>query len=63
MSWLGTSVLREQIAKDKALIDNEDFKDVTWHFLVGAKSGKVGPTPEIIQALKDAGIPYDVHWA
>lgn len=50
-----------QIAKDKALLDNQKLKGVEWHFYVSDTTGRVGPSKSVINALVDAGIPYHIH--
>jgi hypothetical protein len=51
-----------QIAKDKALRDAGDVDGVEWHFFASSLSGKIGPSDTVLKALKDAGIPFYVHF-
>jgi hypothetical protein len=49
-----TSSIEKQIAKDAYLIESGQIRGAEWHFWRGAR-------PELVQALKDAGIKPVVH--
>lgn len=58
-----TSTMLTQVARDRQLIAQRDFGGAVWHFYVSGVSGKAGPSPKVLDALAEAGIPYYVHWA
>ena len=53
-----TSDIETQIAKDVELMKNQNtgVKTVEWHFSKSNVTGKIGPTPSIEEALRNAGI-------
>ncbi len=53
-----TKVIKEQIAKDKWLLENEKVEEVQWVFSRSAVTGKSGPTESLQDALDKADIPW-----
>jgi hypothetical protein len=53
--------IREQIAKDKWILENSTKVSVIeWQFRRSGQTGKVGPTPKLERALNEAGIMWKV---
>lgn len=55
---------KRQIAKDKELLINDpDVNAVTWHFFPSDITSKVGPTPALVDALRNPPPPleYVIH--
>ena len=64
-----TPEIQRQIDRDEALLarafDPDDpfsaYESLEWHFFPSGVSNTVGGTPELFDALEDAGIPYVIH--
>lgn len=51
---IGNSTVAKQFAKDLALLDKGDVKEVIWTFYKSPKIGKVGASPALQPMLKEA---------
>jgi filamentous hemagglutinin len=50
-----------QIAKDVDLMASTQIKGAVWHFFRSPKTGLVGPSAPLRNALEEAGIGVSVH--
>jgi hypothetical protein len=46
---------------DQALRADGKVQSVEWHFFVSPLTGRVGPSPTLLEALTEAGIPFHIH--
>ena len=53
--------IREEIARDAALLRLGKIKSVDYQFYVSEKSGTVGADPRVLELLRQSGIPYKIH--
>ena len=53
--------IKEQYRKDVLLIQNEQVHFIVWHFFEHARLKHVGPTAELANMLREAGIGYVIH--
>jgi hypothetical protein len=58
-----TFVMMNQAQRDVALVRAKEVRLIKWHFYISPISGKVGPSPKILDLLDSLDIPYYVHWA
>ncbi len=57
-----TEFIKNEIAKDKYLLDNNIVKSVEWHFYISQYTGKGGPSAPLSKALREAGINIVKHF-
>ncbi len=50
-----------QLLKDKELLDDAIVPEIMWEFSRSPITGKIGPTPKLEAALKDAGIKIKIN--
>ena len=50
-----------QIRKDAWLIENGYLDAAQWHFFASSRSGKIGASKGVLDALDGAGIGYTIH--
>ncbi|WP_194397122.1 hypothetical protein [Microbacterium atlanticum] len=53
--------IREEIARDVESLKSGKIKSVAYHFYVSEKSGTVGADPQVLERLRENGIPYEIH--
>ncbi|GAB2724119.1 TadE/TadG family type IV pilus assembly protein [Paenibacillus thermoaerophilus] len=53
--------IRQQIEKDKRLVETGQLQGVVWHFYRNAKTGKMGPSKSLLRELEKAGIGVVLH--
>lgn len=56
-----TSFIQKQVLKDVELRKAGIIKKAVWHFYRSDITGKIGPTQQLKQFLKDNGIKYIIH--
>lgn len=56
-----TSFVQKQVLKDVELREAGIIGKAVWHFYRSAITGKIGPSPQLKQFLKDNGIKYIIH--
>ena len=56
-----TPFVREQIRKDVLLRSKEGWSRVEWHFFASSRSDSLGPTRELLDALRANGIGWVIH--
>jgi len=61
VGYVGAGRALKQIAKDVALRESRAVDGAEWHFFVSDRSGRVGPSAGVLEALQQAGIPYYIH--
>jgi hypothetical protein len=50
-----------QIARDAELLRDNTVQQVVWHLFTNPARGTGGVNPNVIQALQNAGIQYEMH--
>lgn len=53
--------VQEQIRKDVLLKGRLNWSKVEWHFFPSSRSDSLGPTKELMEALRDNGIGWVIH--
>jgi len=56
-----TPFVQEQIRKDVLLKGRLNWSKVEWHFFPSSRSNSLGPTKELMEALRDNGIGWVIH--
>ncbi|WP_431279125.1 hypothetical protein [Leifsonia poae] len=51
-----------QLRKDRALLAANTADSVTWHFLASNRTGKIGPSLELLKELERTGTPFYIHF-
>lgn len=51
-----------QVRKDAALVAAAKAKSATWHFFASDRTGKIGPSAELLRQLEEAGIDFYIHF-
>lgn len=51
-----------QLQKDVRLVTDEEAMGAEWHFLASGVNDKIGPSPELLDQLEAAGVPFVLHF-
>lgn len=57
-----TKSIKNQILKDRYLVQNDLIKGSHWHFFKSPKTGKIGPSKPLMEFMQQNGIKYTIHY-